>query len=136
MTLERLNEHRDLVVKLHRVMEMIGRLREKAEPHSPSLTGMPHGSGVGDKVADLAVEIADLEARRGYLKAAIADDKEVEEWIADIEDDQIRIVFRLRFVHAYEWKLVADYIGGGNNEKSVKSMTYRYLESCGATGHD
>ena len=48
MTLERLNEHRDLVVKLHRVMEMIGRLREKAEPHSPSLTGMPHGSGVGE----------------------------------------------------------------------------------------
>ena len=130
MTLEKLNEHRDLVLKLHRAMEMVSRLREKAEPHSPSLTGMPHGSGVGDKVADLAIEIADLEARCDYLKAAIAEDKEVEDWIVAIPDDMLRLIFRLRFIRGLEWKRTADYLGGGNNENSVKIMAYRYLESC------
>ena len=130
MTLERLNEHRDLVLKLHKAMEMVSRLREKAEPHSPSLTGMPHGSGVGDKVADLAIEIADLEARCDYLKAVIAEDKEVEDWIVAIPDDMLRLIFRLRFIRGLEWKRTADYLGGGNNENSVKIMAYRYLESC------
>ena len=130
MTLERLNEHRDLVLKFHKAMEMVSRLREKAEPHSPSLTGMPHGSGVGDKVADLAIEIADLEARCDYLKAVIAEDKEVEDWIVAIPDDMLRLIFRLRFIRGLEWKRTADYLGGGNNENSVKIMAYRYLESC------
>ena len=130
MTLEKLNGHRDLVLKLHKAMEMVSRLREKAEPHSPSLTGMPHGSGIGDKVADLAIEIADLEARCGYLNAAIAEDKEVEEWIAAIPDDMIRLIFRLRFIRGMEWKVVADFVGGYNTEDSVRSIAYRYLKTC------
>ena len=130
MTLERLNEHRDLVLKLHKAMEMVSRLREKAEPHSPSLTGMPHGSGVGDKVADLAIEIADLEARCDYLKAVIAEDKEVEDWIVAIPDDMLRLIFRLRFNRGMEWKVVADFVGGHNTEDGIKALAYRFLYGC------
>ena len=41
-------------------------------PVAQALTGMPHASGVTDKVGDLAVEIADLKNRIQALEAELA----------------------------------------------------------------
>ena len=129
MTLAMLNEYRDLVLKESNMRELIYGLRAKAGPQSPRYTGMPHNSTVRDKVSELAIEIADLEARCAELRRCISEYSEVEAWISDIPDDYTRIIFRLRYIRAMGWQEVADCVGGNNTAGSVKAIAYRYLEN-------
>ena len=53
---------------------------------------------------------------------------QVEEFIAGVEDSRIRRIVTLRFIENLSWNKVADRIGGGNTEDSVKKMFYRFME--------
>lgn len=91
---------------------------------------MPHAPGVRDKVGDLAVEIADMTERIRYLKEEIdGAEAAVTEFVESIENDQTRMIFRLRFLRCLTWGEVAAVIGGRNTEDGVKSACYRYLSS-------
>lgn len=128
MTLQRLNEHFELRIRLAKAQEMLESLRAAACPGAAVLTGMPHTPGVKDKVGDLAAEIADMDARIEYLEAEIKqDEREILEYIRAIDDDQLRLIFRLRFIRCLTWGEVASVIGGRNTEDAVKSACYRYL---------
>lgn len=94
------------------------------------MSGMPHAPGVRDKVGDLAVEIADMTERIRYLKEEInRAEAAVTEFVENIENDQTRMIFRLRFLRCLTWGEVAAVIGGRNTEDGVKSACYRYLSS-------
>lgn len=128
MTLQRLNEHFELRIRLAKAQEMLESLRAAACPGAAVLTGMPHAPGVKDKVGDLAAEIADMDARIEYLEAKIKqDEREILEYIRAIDDDQLRLIFRLRFIRCLTWGEVASVIGGRNTKDAVKSACYRYL---------
>lgn len=128
MTLEKLNQHFELVTELHTAEEMISSLWNAASPGGQVMTGMPHTPGVKDKVGDLATEIADLETERDQLKAKVdASELELKPFFAAIPDLQTRMVMRLRFLRGMAWKEVATALGGRNSEASVKSICYRYL---------
>lgn len=91
---------------------------------------MPHAPGVRDKVGDLAAEIADMTERIRYLKEEIGRaEAAVTEFVESIENDQTRMIFRLRFLRCLTWGEVAAVIGGRNTEDGVKSACYRYLSS-------
>lgn len=53
---------------------------------------------------------------------------QVEEFIASVEDSRIRRIITLRFIENRSWNKVADRIGGGNTEDSVKKSFYRFME--------
>lgn len=53
---------------------------------------------------------------------------QVEEFIAGVEDSRIRRIITLRFIENLSWNKVADCIGGGNTEDSVKKSFYRFME--------
>lgn len=53
---------------------------------------------------------------------------EVEEFIASIDDSRMRRIINLRFLENKTWNQVADYIGGGNTEDSVRKSFTRFLE--------
>jgi len=128
MTLEDLNKHLLLREKLEKAQEMLVSLRAAAQPGAARLTGMPHTPGVKDKVGDLAVEIADLTSRIDYLNAELAQQEPpIEAFIAEIEDDQTRLVFRLRFLRGLSWKEVSQILGRFTTEKSVSEVCYKYL---------
>lgn len=128
MTLEELSQHFKLLERLDRDKEILENLRSAAIPGAQVLTGMPHAPGVRDKVGDLAVEIADMEDQIKALEKDIAENgKKVSEWISTIENDQTRIIFRLRFLRCLTWKEVATVVGGKNTEAGVKMICYRYL---------
>lgn len=137
MTLKELNRHFALRERLSRAKEMLASLQAAACPGAQVLTGMPHAPGVSDKVGDLAVEIADLTASIARLEGECEKEKAAIIKFADgIEDDHIRMIVRLRFLHTLTWKEVADVVGGRNSENSVKSACYRFLESCNAVTRD
>ena len=54
---------------------------------------------------------------------------QVEEFIASIKDSHIRRIVNLRVVYGLSWNKVADRIGGGNTEDSVKKAFYRFMEN-------
>lgn len=53
---------------------------------------------------------------------------EVEEFIASINDSRMRRIINLRFIENLSWNKVADYIGGGNTEDSVRKAFTRFME--------
>ena len=128
MTLQGLNKHFELREKLAKAHEMLDALRAAACPGAQVLTGMPHATGVKDKVGDLAVEIADMGDRIEFLESEIkASEASILPFIKSIDDDQTRLIFRLRFIRGLTWKEVAAVVGGRNSEDSVKMVCYRYL---------
>lgn len=138
MTLQDLSRYYKLRERLSRDEEILASFEAKACPGAQILTGMPHAPGVSDKVGDLAVEIADLKDQIAKLHAEIeAEEQKVTAFISAIENDQTRMIFRLRFLRCLTWGEVAGVIGGRNTEAGVKNICYRYLESCdGVLRHD
>ncbi|MBO5167658.1 MAG: hypothetical protein J6B49_00970 [Phascolarctobacterium sp.] len=129
MNLSELNKHLELIQKLHKAQELYQNISAKTLG-ATKLDGMPHGSGVGDKVGMLAIELADLEARINYLKFEVQKNSVgVEAFINNIDDDLTRMIFRLRYLHGYSWREISSFIGGKNTEEAVKMICYRYLNS-------
>ena len=132
MTLNELNDHLDLIDKLKNAQELLDSFWSKANPKPQALTGMPHGTGVSDKVGDLAAEIADMEDRVEYLKGKVKESEApILAFIREIDDDKTRMIFRFRYIRGFQWKEVADMVGNWATEASVKSICYRYIDcSC------
>lgn len=53
---------------------------------------------------------------------------DVEEYIESIADSRMRRIIRMRFIDKLTWNQVADNIGGGNTEDSVRMAFNRFIE--------
>ncbi len=53
---------------------------------------------------------------------------QVEEFIASVDDSRMRRIINLRFIENLSWNKVADRIGGGNTEGSIKMAFQRFME--------
>lgn len=132
MTLAELNQHLELIEKIEKANELLASLRTAATPGAAKLTGMPRAPGVADKVGDLAVEIADISSRIDFLTAELEQSRPpIEAFIAGIEDDQTRLIFRLRFLRGLTWGEVAGVLGRYTTEKGVSDLCYKYMKTAG-----
>lgn len=52
----------------------------------------------------------------------------VEEFISGIKDSRMRRIISLRYIENLSWNKVADHIGGGNTEGSIKMAFQRFME--------
>jgi hypothetical protein len=128
MTLRELSIYYKLHERLERNRQMLSSLYTAAGLGAQEITGMPHAPGVSDEVSNLVIEIEDLQERISHLESECAREKRIlERYIDTIEDDQTRMVFRLRFLHCMTWPQVAGAIGGRNTANSVKLICHRYL---------
>lgn len=135
MTLVELNRHLALREKIEKTQETLDSIRAAAQLGAVKLTGMPHAPGVKDKVGDLAVEIADLSTSLDQLNAElIRQELQIEAFISCIEDDQTRIIFRLRFLRGLSWKEVSQILGRYTTEKSVSELCYKYMRAVESRG--
>lgn len=128
MRLTTLNEHLELLKKLEKSEETLSSLWTAAVPGAQVITGMPHATGVSDKVGRFAIEIADMEQEVESLKKRIEEsEKCISEWIRTIDDGTTRVIFRLRYIQGMQWKEISGIVGKYVSEDSIKHVAYRYL---------
>ena len=53
---------------------------------------------------------------------------QIELFISSVDDSLMRRIINLRFIEKLSWNKVADRIGGGNTEDSIKKTFYRFME--------
>ena len=127
MTRKDLSHHLALREDLAKAQKRLKRLYDKAYPGAQKLSGMPHASGISDKVGDLGIEIADYETFVDELKREVEQSaKEVAAFIATIDDPNIRLYFRLYYLRGMVWKQVADCCGEDISESTVKNEVYKW----------
>lgn len=106
----------------------LAQLEAAASSASAPLTGMPGGGGASDRVGMYAAEIADL---RSIIDANIRrcwrELRRLSRYISTVEDSQMRQILTLRYIECLTWNQVADAIGGGNTEDSVRMAHNRFL---------
>lgn len=106
----------------------LAELEAAASSTGAPLTGMPGGGGVSDRVGAYAAEIADLQ---GIIDANIRrcwhELRRLSRYISTVEDSLMRQILTLRYVEGLTWNQVAQRIGGGNTEDSVRKAHNRFL---------
>lgn len=127
MTLQRLNEHLNMVLQLQEAKEALSSLQSQILK-ATNYDGMPHGHEVSRNTENLALLLETQIADVNRLES-IVDKSEIEirKFVDSIEDNRTKVIFNLRFLCGLKWEAVAIMIGGGNTEKAVKSACYRFL---------
>lgn len=114
---EYLREYRRATRRVDQIDEEIHRLRAERDSITVKADGMPSGSGISDRVARLAVKIADKEteyiARREELLQMRT---EVVETILAVADDKQSQLLYLRYIKGMKWEEIADIMGFGERQ--------------------
>ena len=128
MTRQDLEKHLKMRRQLMECRDILQNLKRSVGPGTQALTGMPHAPGVKDKVGDLATEIAYMERRVAALQAKVDDQAvEVRNFIAGVQDDQMKIILSLRYIRGLTWIEVALVLGGRNTGSGVRSAIWRFF---------
>lgn len=129
MTVKELSQLYYLNREIERDKQRLAELEAAAESDTAKITGMPHGSGAGDKIGRYAADIADLRALIELnIQKCWYEFSRLNRYIAGIDDSLIRQILTLRFVNGLPWQQVAMSIGGNNTADGVKKVCYRYLD--------
>ena len=104
----------------------LDRLQCKSLIGGQSLDGMPKGSGMSDKVADLAIEKEEIrEIINGKLAEIQVQRKRIMNYINGIEDSLLRQIMFLRNVSCMTWRQIANELG--STENCVKQIYSRHF---------
>lgn len=86
----------------------------------------------GERKTDLLKKRLLLNSRKSALESLELDllekTNKVEEFIASVDDSRMRRIISLRFIECLSWNKVADHIGGGNTEDSIRMAFNRFIE--------
>lgn len=128
MTLRELSQLYYLKREIAMDRERLAELESRALPGAQVISGLPGSAGVSDKLANYAVEIADLRAViEGKCRRCLAEQQRLEQYIAGIDDSLIRQIFTLRFVEGLSWQQVANRVGGKNSAGNLRVVCHRFL---------
>ena len=92
--------------------------------HSVHIEGM---TNINEMMLNSTInqEIRKLELRYENLLQATND---VLDFIESVEDSHMRMIITYRIIENYSWGQVADAMGGGNTEDSVRKAFMRFIE--------
>lgn len=113
------------------IIEMQTRLEELeclAESCTSIITGMPHASGISDKIGNYSAEIADLKGLLDLnLKKCFYELNRLNRYINNVEDSEMRMILSLRYINGLCWEQVAASISPYASGESVRKAHERFL---------
>ena len=112
-------QYRRLHARIDRLEREKARWIERATQISATSDGMPHGSGVSDKVGNTAAKIADLTAEINREIDKLADlRREIEAAVRTVDDSVLRELLERRYIDGDTWENIA------------VQMHYSYMHVC------
>lgn len=107
MTKKELSKYYYLSVEIAELETQIKELMDSLVG-SPVLTGMPHGSGVGNPVEQKAILMVTLKNKLERRRAkALKQLTKIELYIANIEKAEVRLIFTKRYIQFKRWEDIA-----------------------------
>lgn len=114
------------------IEEMQNRLQElenSAISCTANITGMPHASGISDKVGKYVAEIADLKSLLDLnLKKCFYELSRLNRYINSIDDSEMRMILSLRYINGLCWEQVAASISPYASGESIRKAHDRFLK--------
>lgn len=130
MTAKELSQLKYIRQEVQQLQDEIASIEAAAEPGAQKITGMPSSGGCGDKIGDCASAAEDLKMLLQRRKADCERERlRLETYIAGVQDSQMRMILRLRYVNDLTWVAIAIEIGGNNTADGVRMMHNRFLRS-------
>lgn len=103
-------------------------LRMRAEPGAAKLSGSPAGGGELRAGEDTWIEIAEQSKQIDRMRARAERERAtILRYIRSVEDPQMRLILKYRFVDCLPWHMVARKIGGGNTGESMRKRFSRFI---------
>ncbi len=128
MTIDELYSVRHINREIELYKAKIQELRNLAEKTTVNYSGMPHGSGVKDKIGEAATAIVEYQ---NLLSEAVKRKTEqsikINKYILEINDAELRNIMFLRFIQCKTWIEIGIRLGGGNTADGVRMRCKRYL---------
>lgn len=107
MNKKELSKYYHLSVEINELEEQIKELMNSLVG-SPELTGMPHGSGVGNPVEQKAMLIINLKNKLEKRRdRSLKELTKIELYIANIEKAEVRLIFTKRYIQFKRWEDIA-----------------------------
>lgn len=130
MTKQELSQLYHLNREIEHMQKRLKELETIATSSTSRITGMPHGSGVSDKVGDYSAEIADLKELLDLnLRKCFYELNRLNRYIESIENSEIRMILSFRYINGLCWEQVAANINPYASGDSVRKAHDRFLKS-------
>ena len=127
MTLQRLNEHLNMVLQLQSAREALGSLQSQILK-ATNYDGMPHAHEASRNTENLAILLETQLADVNRLESAVdKSEAEIRRFVDSIEDNRTKLIFNLRFLCGLKWEAVGRILGKGVSGDAVRSVCMRYL---------
>ena len=109
MTEKELGQMHYLNREIEKLNEELSWMECKSKIKSPLLTGMPFGTEVSDKTADYAVRMEEIrELIDLSLKKLLHTRAEIERFLQEVEDPELRLIIRLRSINNLGWQEIGE----------------------------
>ena len=130
MTKKELSQLYYLKKEIRQLEQRIKELETAAPDCTAKITGLPHGTGINDKIGNYAAQIADLKALLDLnLKKCFYELNRLDRYIQSVNDPLVRQIILYRFENHMSWRKIERSIGGNNNSESLRKKLYRYLKN-------
>jgi len=117
--------------EIERDQRRLEELRRAAEGSGVSITGMPAGRQIADRVGKNAVLMADLEVQLGRnVRRCMRELTRMTRFINAVEDSLMRHILFYRYVKGYTYPQVAASIGGVHTADTIRKMHDRFFAGC------
>ena len=128
MTKQELSQLYYLNGEIEQLKNRITELECVATSTSSRITGMPHTSGISDKVGKYVAEIADLKELLDLnLKKCFYELNRLNRYIEGIDNSEMRMILSLRYINGLSWEQVAVSISPYASGESVRKSHDRFL---------
>lgn len=128
MTIKELSKYHDLKVEIKQIEDNIQEL-ETTIIGSSKITGMPTAhSTIGSPTERIGIKLASLKDKLEKKKDKLIDEYEkIEDFLSTVDDNEIRIIIRKRFLEGKTWQDVSKEIIADRSTPYYKLK--RYLKS-------
>lgn len=99
---------------------VVAAARDKAVSISTAADGLPHGSGVSDRVGMSVGMIISEEEKLNTLYTQLT------EGIKSVPDEYIKALIHCKLVKGWSWTRIAQEIGGNNTGNTIRMQCVRY----------